>query len=315
MPQVERIEEAGGLIDPVFLHTPVSRSEALDRELGREIVLKVETLTPIRSFKGRGASYLLHRLGRAAQAGLVCASAGNFGQGLAHAARRHGVAATVFAATNANPLKVAAMRGFGAAVRLEGADFDAAKVAARAFAAASGRLFVEDGAHPAVAEGAGTIARELDGADALGDAVLVPLGNGSLVNGVGAWIKARRPGTRVIAVAAAGAPAMAISWREGRTVETPSVATIADGVAVRTPVPEALEGMRSAVDEVVEVDDANILRAMRLAFATLGLVVEPAGAVGLAALLADPTLHRGQRVSTILCGSNVTAEQAREWLV
>jgi threonine dehydratase len=315
MPQVARIEEAGGLIDPVFLHTPVVRSEALDRELGREIVLKVETLTPIRSFKGRGASYLLHRLGRAAQAGLVCASAGNFGQGLAHAARSHGIAATVFAATNANPLKVAAMRGFGAAVRLEGEDFDAAKAAARAFAADTGRLFVEDGAHPAIAEGAGTIARELDGADALGDAILVPLGNGSLVNGIGAWVKACRPGTRVIAVAAAGAPAMAISWREGRTVETLSVATVADGVAVRVPVPEALEVMRSTVDEVVEVDDATILRAMRLAFATLGLVVEPAGAVGLAALLANPNLHRGQRVSTILCGSNVTAEQAREWLV
>ena len=315
MPQIERIEEAVGLIDPVFLHTPAIRSEALDRELGREIVLKVETLTPIRSFKGRGASYLLYRLGRAAQAGLVCASAGNFGQGLAHAARRHRVAATVFAATNASPLKIAAMRGFGAAVRLEGADFDAAKVAARAFAAGSGMLFVEDGAHPAIAEGAGTIARELDGADALGDAVLVPLGNGSLVNGVGAWIKARRPGTRVIAVAAAGAPAMANSWREGRAIETPSVATIADGVAVRTPVPEALEAMRSTVDEVVEVDDATILHAMRLAFATLGLVVEPAGAVGLAALLADPALLRSQRVSTILCGSNVTAAQAREWLV
>lgn len=314
-PDVARIEDAAGSIDPLFLHTPVVRSEALDRELGREVVLKVETLTPIRSFKGRGASYLLRRLGDAARAGLVCASAGNFGQGLAYAARSQGVSATVFAATGANPLKVAAMRGFGAEVRLEGCDFDAAKAAARAFAAASRRIFVEDGAHPAIAEGAGTIARELGAADTLGDTILIPLGNGSLVNGIGAWIKARHPRTRVVAVVAAGAPAMALSWRQGRSVETPTTATIADGVAVRVPVPEALAVMRATADDVLEVDEAAILSAMQLVFWTLGLVVEPAGAVGLAALVADPKLCRGQRVSTILCGGNVTAEQARGWLL
>ena len=188
------------------------------------------------------------------------------------------------------------MRGFGAEVRLEGHDFDAAKAAARSFAAASGRIFVEDGLHPAIAEGAGTIALEMGAAGALGDTILVPLGNGSLVNGIGAWIKARHPATRVVAVAAAGAPAMALSWRAGRAVETPSTRTIADGVAVRVPVPEALAVMRATVDEVLEVDEAAILHAMRLAFQTLGLVVEPAGAVGLAALVADPDLCRGQRV-------------------
>jgi threonine dehydratase len=207
------------------------------------------------------------------------------------------------------------MRGFGAEVRLEGHDFDAAKAAACAFADATGCVFVEDGLHPAIAEGAGTIARELETAGALGDAVLVPLGNGSLVNGVGAWIKARRPATRVIAVVAAGAPAMAASWREGRVVETVQAETIADGVAVRKPVPEALAVMRATVDDVRMVDDASIVQAMRLAFGTLGLVVEPAGAIGLAALLADPELGRGGSVSTVLCGGNVTAGQARDWLL
>ena len=315
MLQIARIEQAAALIDPLFLHTPLVRSESLRRALGREIVLKVETLTPIRSFKGRGASWLLQRLGGEAERGLVCASAGNFGQGLAYAARSHGVTATVFAATGANPLKVEAMRRFGAEVRLEGGDFDAAKAAARGFAAASGRIFVEDGLHPAIAEGAGTIALEMDAAGALGDTILVPLGNGSLVNGIGAWVKARHPATRVVAVVAAGAPAMALSWRQGRAVETATTATIADGVAVRVPVPEALAVMRATVDEVLEVDEAAILRAMRLAFHTLGLVVEPAGAVGLAALVADPDLCRGQRVATVLCGGNVTAAQARDWLI
>jgi threonine dehydratase len=314
MPDVARIEEAATLIDPLFLNTPLVRSEVLDRELGCQVLLKVETLTPIRSFKGRGCSYLLHRLGEAARAGLVCASTGNFGQGLAHAGRGMGVSVTVLSAVAANPLKLDAMRALGAEVRLHGHDFDAAKAAARDYAAAANRIFVEDGAEPSVAEGAGTIARELDQADALGDVILVALGNGSLVNGIGAWVKARRPATRVVAVAATGAPAMALSWREGRVIETPSVATIAEGIAVRVPVPEAVMAMRGTVDEVVMVDDAAMLAAMRLAFATLGLVVEPTGAVGLAALAVSAERYRGMRVSAILCGGNVTPDQARQWL-
>jgi threonine dehydratase len=287
----------------------------LDRELGCRLALKVETLTPIRSFKGRGASWLVHRLGDSARAGLVCASAGNFGQGVAYAARARAIPTTVFAAVNASPVKVAAMRAFGAEVRLEGVDFDAAKAAARDFAAVSGRVFVEDGAHPAIAEGAGTIARELDRAGALTDTVLVPLGNGSLVNGIGTWIRARRPEVRVVAVAAAGAPAMELSWRAGRAIETPGVATIADGVAVRVPVPEALAVMRSTVDDILLVGEADIVAGMRLAFSSLGLVAEPAGAIGLAALLAAREEFSGRDVTTLLCGSNVTTAQARTWLL
>jgi len=315
MPQASRIEEAATLIDPIFLNTPLVRSEALDRALGQEVALKVETLTPIRSFKGRGASYLMHRLDGAADGGVVCASAGNFGQGIAHAGRGFGVPVTVFSYQGANPLKLEAMQRFGAEIHLEGHDFDAAKSAARAFAAATGRHFVEDGADPAVAEGAGTIALEMDRLDALGDLVLVALGNGSLINGVGTWVKAHRPGTRLIGVAATGAPAMYLSWRDGRVIETASVDTIADGIAVRVPVPEALEAMRTTVDDVVLVEDAAMLAAVRLTFETLGLLVEPTGAVGLAALLADPDLGRGQRVSTILCGGNVAPAQARAWLL
>jgi len=174
---------------------------------------------------------------------------------------------------------------------------------------------VEDGADPAIAEGAGTIARELDLANVLGDTILVPLGNGSPVNGIGIWLKARRPEVRVGAVAAAGAPAMERSWRAGRVIEMPDVATIADGVAVRVPVPEALAVMRATADEVRLVDEADIIAAMRLAFSRLGLVVEPAGAVGLAALLAGREEFRGREVATVLCGGNLSADQARAWLL
>ena len=312
-PDVERIAQAAQAIAPAFRDTPVLRSEALDRLFGCELALKVETLTPIRSFKGRGADFLLHRLGALAQAGVVCASAGNFGQGIAHAARARGMAATVFAAESANPLKIAAMRRFGAEVLLAGRDFDAAKAAARAHAARTGGLFVEDGLHPAIAEGAGTIALELDAAGALGDMILVPVGNGSLINGIGTWIRSRHPGVRIVGVTAAGAPAMARSWREGRVIETEEARTIADGIAVRVPVPEALAVMRATVDEIVEVAEDDLVRAMRLALAELGLLIEPAGVAGLAALAADPALARGRRVSTVLCGGNVTAAQMRAW--
>ena len=127
----------------------------------------------------------------------------------------------------------------------------------------------------------------------LGFSVDYPLGNGSLVNGIGAWIKARRPGVRVVAVAAAGAPAMERSWRAGRVIVTPDVATIADGVAVRVPVPEALAVMRATVDEVRLVDEAGIIAAMRLAFGRLGLVVAPA----------VREEFRGREVATVLCGA------------
>ncbi|MGZ8411985.1 MAG: pyridoxal-phosphate dependent enzyme, partial [Gemmatirosa sp.] len=113
---------------------------------------------------------------------------------------------------------------------------------------------------------------------------------------------------------AAGAPSMARSLREHRVVETPTVDTIADGIAVRVPVPQALDDLRGVVDEVVLVDDATILEAMRLVHRHVGLVVEPAGVVGVAAALAYPELVRGALAATPLCGGNLTPEQMRDWL-
>jgi len=126
---VDRIEEAATLIDPVFRDTPQFVCEPLSDRLGVATVLKVECVNPIRSFKGRGTDYLLHRLGPQPN-GLVCASAGNFGQGMAYAARKRGTRLTVFAAISANPLKVDRMRALGAEVMLEGQDFDDAKAGA-----------------------------------------------------------------------------------------------------------------------------------------------------------------------------------------
>lgn len=307
----ERIAEAYSVIDPTFRDSPQLEFPALSGRLGAATLLKIETLNPIRSFKGRGCSALVHGMRGATP--LVCASAGNFGQGLAHAARSRGIALTVFAAEGANPLKVERMRGFGATVVLAGKDFDEAKAAARAHAGERGWVFVEDGHEPAIAEGAGTIALELLRAPGRLDAVVVPLGNGSLLNGVGTWIKAHAPHTRVVGVVAQGAPAMERSWRSGTLVATPTVDTIADGIAVRVPVPRALADMRGVVDDVLEVSDAAMLRAMRLLLIEAGLLAEPAGAAGVAAILEHAPAFAGARIATILCGSNVSPAQFAAW--
>jgi threonine dehydratase len=301
------------VIDPVFLRSPMLRGTALDRVVDADVVLKVETLNPIRSFKGRGTELLA--AGLVDRPPLVCASAGNFGQGLARAARRRELPVIVFAAERANPLKVAAMRALGAEVRLEGADFDAAKEAARRYAERSGARYVEDGALPEIAEGAGTIALEITEAGVSPDVMLVPLGNGALVTGIGTWLRHAAPATRVVGVVAEGAPSMRLSFEQNRPVPTPAARTIADGIAVREPVPYALETMRGVVDQVVTVTDAEIVRAMRLVHEHLGVVVEPAGAAGLAALLAHPEDWRGALVATPLCGGNVTPADARDWLL
>jgi peptide deformylase len=310
-PDPLRISLASLEIDPVFVHTPQVISEPLSVQLEMTVVCKVETLTPIRSFKGRGADWFFRTMEDPSP--VVCASAGNFGQAVAYAARSRGIRCTVFAAAQANPLKVERMRALGADVRLEGTDFDSAKDAARRHAADVGGRFVEDGAEAAIAEGAGTIAAELGGFGGLLDAVLVPVGNGALVTGMGAWLKTYAPHTRVLGVCASGAPSMAESWRAGEIRRTPDVNTIADGIAVREPVPRAVEDMRRLVDDVVLVDDTDIIEAMRLIHRHLGLVVEPAGVAGLAAAARHRDDFSGQTVGIPLCGGNVTPDQMKEW--
>jgi threonine dehydratase len=135
-----------------------------------------------------------------------------------------------------------------------------------------------------------------------------------LINGIGTWFKQFSPAPWVIGVCAEGAPSMELSWRAGKPVSTESAATIADGIGVRVPVPEALVAMRATVDEVMLVSDEEILDAMRMLFVETGLVVEPAGAAGLAAVTKRHKELEGQRVATPLCGGNLTADQVRRWL-
>ena len=307
---IARILTARAHIDPVFLDSPLVGHPALDAALGCALVSKVETLNPIRSFKGRGAELFAATELRAGDTP-VCASAGNFGQGLARAARRQGFACIVFAAETANVVKVDAMRRFGADVRLVGADFDVAKEAARAFAREHGLRFVEDGAEAALAEGAGTIGLELTAAVPDLDAVIVPLGDGALLAGVGAALRHTAARVEIIGVVPEQAPAVQRSLAQGRIVTTETADTIADGLAARAPVPEALPMLKGRYDSIVAVSEDQIVRAMRLAHEHLGLVLEPAGAVGLAAVMADPERFRGRRIATILTGGNISLEMRR----
>ncbi len=312
---LDRIARAAASIAPEFRHSPLVEHEALSQALGAPLLLKLETLNPIRSFKGRGADFFV-RERRAQLQGrtLVCASAGNWGQALAYVCRREGWPLVVFAADSVNPLKAARMRALGAELRLHGASFDAAKQAAREFAARIGGCFVEDGREPEIAEGAGSIAVELLADGRPFDTLLVPLGDGALITGIGRWLKAHAPRVQVIGVCAQGADAMAASWRAGRRVEREAVDTIADGIAVRAPVAEAVADLAGTVDDIVLVDDDTIRRAMAMTFRHAGLLTEAAGAAGVAAVLAHGATHpalRGQRLATVLTGSHATPAQLR----
>ena len=303
---IDRIRAARARIDPVFLDTPLVSHARLDRLLGCSLIAKVEILNPIRSFKGRGAELFASTVLLPGEP-VVCASAGNFGQGLAYATVKRGHACIVYAAKTANTIKVAAMRNLGAEVRLHGADFDVAKHSARLYAQQTGQRFVEDGAEPAIAEGAGTIGLELAAAASRLDVVIVPLGNGALLAGAGAALRFAAPATNIVAVVAEAAPAMMLSLNAGCVIETETADTIADGVAVRVPIPSILAVLPGFFDDVVAVSESNILRAMRAIAEHFSLFVEPAGALGIAAVLEYPHRFAGARVATILCGGNLSA--------
>lgn len=300
---LDAIARAARDIDPVFRSTPQFEADALGRRIGARILLKVETVNPIRSFKGRGTDFFLRTLNPLPNR-LVTASAGNFGQGLAWVARERGVSLDVFAAESANPLKIDRMCALGATVRLQGRDFDDAKSHARDYAEREGVMYVEDGREIAIAEGAGSIAVEMSAWSQPIATVLIPLGNGALLGGMGAWLRHASPSTRIIGVCATGAPAMRDSLRAGRAIETRDVVTIADGIAVRVPVPEALEYLVPVVDDVVLVSDDSLRLAMDYVFAETGLASEPAGVAGIAALIEHADLRSGGLVATPLCGSN-----------
>lgn len=303
LPSITDIRAARDRIDPVFLDSPLTRHPGLDEALGCAVTLKLETLNPIRSFKGRGTEALMSVL-PGDTPGVIATSTGNFGQGLALAATRRGIATTIVVPAGISELKVRAMRRLGATVHEVTPAEGNGKAVARRMAVQSGLQLIEDGLHPEIDAGAGTIGQELTDAGVSADVLLVQVGDGALAGGVGAWIRERSPGTRLVGVVAAGAPSLARSIEANRDVEAP-VGTIAEGMAVSRPVAGAVARLRQVLDEVVLVSDETMLRAMRLLAEAAGVVAEPAGAAGIAALLIEPGRYRGRSVVSIVTGSNV----------
>lgn len=303
-----RIAQASDLIDPVLLNSPQHFDPQLCAALDRRVLVKTETLNPLRSFKGRGMDLLAREFVPGTR--LVCASTGNFGQAVGYAAARHGLNAEVFVPAGIAPVKLNRMTSLG--VEVHEVHHGRAAEAAQAHAAESAdRVLVEDGKHPRIAEGAGTIGVELLAAGPV-DTVVLPVDDGALITGVARWVKEYAPNTRVVGVCAKGAASMADSWRAAQVLSTAHAGTIAEGIAVNVPFPESLERMRQLVDDMVTVDDADLLRTMHTALSTLGVLPEPAGAAGLAAIATHDL--PGEVVATAITGANVSTVLLEEVL-
>jgi threonine dehydratase len=300
---LDDVRAAAAVLAGALRPTPSAPSDTLGHLLGREVWLKPEHLQRTGSFKVRGATHHVRSLPADGRP-VLAASAGNHAQGVALAATAAGRAATVLMPTTAALPKVDATRAYGAEVRLVGATVDDALAAARAEAAATGAHLVPPFDDPHVIAGQGTVGLEV-AAEAPGvGTVLVPVGGGGLLAGVAVALRALNPGVRVMGVEAAGAAALSASLAAGRPVTLAECQTIADGIALKGPSALTLAHAEALVDEVVTVTDEEIAQALVLLLERCKAVVEPSGAVGVAALLAgrvpgtDPVL-------AVLSGGNV----------
>ena len=273
---------------------------------GCELLLKAENLQRAGSFKVRGAANKLAALSPDQKArGVIAASAGNHAQGVALAAANLGIPCTVVMPTGASIPKVEATRGYGATVLLQGDDFDQSQRHARRVMRENDLTLIHAFDDPAIVAGQGTIGLEmLEQAEDL-DTVVVPVGGGGLISGIALAIKETAPGIRVIGVQAEAASAVVDSYKANRRVTVKRQATVADGIAVGTPGRITLPLISRYVDDLVLVAEDEITQAMMLLLERGKLLVEGAGAVGLAAVLGGKIQVAGKRVAVVLSGGNV----------
>ncbi|MGH2558676.1 MAG: threonine ammonia-lyase [Thermomicrobiales bacterium] len=289
--------------------TPLIASPGLSRRTGRDVAVKYENMSPIRSFKARGPVYCLSRLA-ADQPGVACASTGNHGQGMALAARWFGRRAVVVVPHGTNERKVTAMRHFGADLRIEGHNLEESVGIAQRFAAEENLVYVEDGEHPDVMIGCATLALEVIEQQPDLDCLLAPVGGGNLIAACGLVVKALRPDAKVVGVQSDAAPAVYESWQRGTSVHLDQCATFAGGIATSYPCHFTFPFIRSYVDEMALVSDDALVEAAHVMLEETGHLPEGAGAAGLAALLADPARFAGQKVVLLLTGGNF---ESRIW--
>ena len=304
----QQLEDGARLVHATVPATPQYSWPLLNERARTEIWVKHENHTPTGSFKVRGGLTLIDHLKRENPklAGVISATRGNHGQSVAFAGRRHGLRSVIVVPHGNSKEKNAAMRAWGAELIEHGRDYDEARVHAHELSKAQGLHYIGPFDRHLVT-GVGSYAQELFSAVPDIDEVYVPVGCGSGICGVIAWRDALGLATRVVGVVSENAACYALSFAAGRPIETPSAITFADGVAVRVPVPEALEAIIAGADRIVQVSDDEVKAALRDFFRCTHNLAEGAGAAPLAALLKDPA-RKGKRFAVILSGGNIDRE-------
>ncbi len=307
MLDLNEIQTAQNRLKGVVHNTPFSYAPILSQMSGYEIYLKKENLQRTGAFKLRGAFNKIAALVEDGKcAGVVAASAGNHAQGVAFAAKHFGIEATIVMPESTPLTKVQGVRELDAEVILYGANYDEAYGYAVGYAAQMKRDFVHPFADTLVMAGQGTIALEILEEIPDLDLVVVPVGGGGLISGIATALKMVAPGCRVIGVAAEGAPAMANSFAQKRPIDSTTVRTIADGIAVRDTSPETLSYLLQFVDEVELVGEDEIASAILFLLEKQKILVEGAGAVGVAALLHNKiNISKGSKIGIVLSGGNI----------
>lgn len=306
LPTRDELQAAAAIVHAAMPPTPQRVWPLLCEAVGTEVWVKHENHAPTGAFKVRGGLVYLDALRRerGTVAGLVTATRGNHGQSIAFAARAAGIPVLVVVPHGNSVEKNAAMRAFGAEVVAEGHDFQASVEAADRIAAERGWLRIPS-FHPLLVRGVGTYALELLQAAPALDVAYVPVGLGSGICGMLAARDALGLRTEVVGVVSRHAPAYALSLARGELVSHPVTTVLADGMACRTPLADALAHMRAGGVRLVQVDDAEVAHAMRVLFSTTHNVAEGAGAASLAAALQERDQLRGRTVGVVVSGSNV----------
>jgi threonine dehydratase len=299
------IRRAAETVRPLALRTPMEESRWLSALTGSSVLLKCENLQRTGSFKVRGAYTRMSRLSDEEKArGVVAASAGNHAQGVALAAQALGIKATVFMPEGAPIPKEHATRGYGADVVFHGRYLEDALAAAREFEARTGAVLIHPFDNADVVAGQGTVGLEILEQAPDMETVVVPCGGGGLLSGVAVAVKATHPDVRVIGVQAEGAAAFPGSLEAGHPVPLESMSTMADGIAVGLPGEVTFRAVRDLVDEIVTVSEASLSRAVLATLERAKMVVEPAGAAAVAAILDDPARF-GTPTVGVLSGGNI----------
>jgi threonine dehydratase len=302
---LDEIHRAQAILDGTVLVTPLQNSLVLGSLVGGPVLLKCENLQRTGSFKFRGGYLRMSRLSPAErERGVVAASAGNHAQGVALAAKLHGTRCVVFMPTGAPLPKVEATQGYGARVQMVGQTVDDALAAAQEYAAETGAVFVHPFDHVDAIAGQGTVGLEILEQYPEVKTIVAAVGGGGLISGVAAAAKGVKPDTRVVGVQAAGAAPYPPSLAARQLVTLDSIATMADGIAVRRGGELTFEHIADLVDEVVTVSEESLSRALLLCLERAKLVVEPAGAAAVAAILDDPERFEPPVVA-ILSGGNI----------